>query len=215
MYISFADCIRLSGNKPFKGVIHIGAHHGEEVEAYRQCGVQNVVWVEASRSFMADLYSHTQRFPGIKQYYLNECMSDVDGDVVNFNIANNGQSSSILELGTHANLYPHINYVKSVEMKTKTFENVLQQKKDLNIDDYDFINLDVQGAELKVLKGFGDLLHKPNIKAVYTEINFEHVYKDCCLAEELDAYLQQFSFKRIKTSAPERTWGDALYVKIN
>lgn len=214
MYIPFADCIRRTGGVPFKGVIHIGAHHGEEIQAYRESNVQYIAWFEACRNFMADLYGNTQRYPGIKQLYYNECMSDVDDEVVNFNVANNGQSSSILQLGTHAKLYPHINYVKSIEMKTKQFQTFLNQKKELDINNYDFINLDVQGAELKVLKGFGDLLNHAHLRAIYTEINFEHVYENCCLVNELDEYLAKFSFKRIHTSAPEKTWGDALYTKI-
>ena len=99
-------------------------------------------------------------------------------------------------------------------MKTKRFETLWRENSaDIDIDQYDFINLDVQGAELKVLKGFGKLFDLANFKAIYTEINYEHVYKDCCLVEELDQFLSQYGFQRSLTAAPEGSWGDSLYIK--
>ena len=214
MYIPFAQCVHLNGAKPFRGVIHIGAHHGQEAPQYLEAGVENVIWIEASRRFMAKLYDNTNRL-NMKQYHINACLSDTEGEKVTFNISNNEQSSSILELGTHATMYPHIQYVDSVELITERFDELLKKNADIfQINNYDFINLDVQGAELKVLKGFGSLLAQENIRAIYTEVNFEHVYKDCCLIEELDEYLGGFGFTRIMTAAPEKTWGDALYLRL-
>ena len=214
MYIPFNDCVKLCGGQPFKGVIHIGAHHGEEAEAYARAGVERVAWFEACREFMEKLYRNTQQFTTMNQQYFNECLSDMEDLPVNFNVANNGQSSSMLELGTHATMYPHITFDKTIAMKTKRFDELHKEQADLiPYDKFDFINLDVQGAELKVLHGFGPLITSSNIRAVYTEINFEEVYKDCCLVEDLDKYLGGHGFERIATAAPERTWGDALYLR--
>jgi len=215
MYIPLSQCVFLNGNKQFKHVVHIGAHHGEEGSQYVECGVESVVWLEASRRFMAELYDKTQGLK-LKQFHFNACLSDTDGEKVKFHISNNGQSSSILELGTHATMYPHINYVAEEEIETQRFDSMARKYADIiNVNKVDFINLDVQGAELKVLKGFGNLLALPNIKAIYTEVNFEHVYKDCCLIDELDSYLKDFGFVRTMTVAPEKTWGDALYIRFN
>jgi FkbM family methyltransferase len=213
MYISFQECIKQCGGQPFKCVIHVGAHYGEEALDYKNCGVEKIIWFEACRDFMSTLYSHTQKVFGLNQQYFNECLSDVLDEEIEFNIANNGQSSSMLELGTHAKLYPHISFVKKVKMKTKRFDKLMESQKMLHFEEYDFINLDVQGAELKVLKGFGDLLTKPNIRAIYTEINTEKVYKDCCLVEEIDDYLNEFGFNRILTKGECSQWGDALYFR--
>lgn len=215
MYIPFKQCVHLNGGQPFKGVIHIGAHHGQEGPQYLESGVQKVIWVEACRTFMAELYDRTMALNGLRQYYVNNCFSDIDGEKVLFNVANNGQSSSMLALGTHATMYPHIKYVDSVEMETKRFDTFMKENERLyHFNDYDFVNLDVQGAELKVLKGFGSYLTLPNIRAIYTEVNFEHVYKGCCLIGELDEFLESFGFTRALTAAPERTWGDALYLRL-
>ena len=75
------------------------------------------------------------------------------------------------------------------------------------------MNLDIQGAELLALKGSNKILQ--SIKAIYTEINYDEIYKDCALIDELDEYLKKFNFKRVFTTTPESEyWGDALYLRI-
>ena len=91
--------------------------------------------------------------------------------------------------------------------------DTLIREKNININNYDFLNIDIQGAELLALKGFGDLLY--NIKYIYTEINKNYLYKDCALVDEIDEYLISYGFDRVETSMTEFEWGDALYVKKN
>lgn len=76
---------------------------------------------------------------------------------------------------------------------------------------YDFINLDIQGAELLALKGATSIL--PFVKAIYTEVNEKELYEGCALIEELDAYLKQNGFTRILTNMTKHGWGDALYIR--
>ena len=205
------DCVRAIGT-PVKTVIHIGAHHGEEVKDYAECGVSEVLWVEANPQMMKHLFDNTNKYP-VKSSYVNATLSDDKEDMV-LNVANNGQSSSILDLGTHAQQYPHIFYTKQIQVMTKRFDQMVGNQVDQNlVNRAEFINLDVQGAELKVLKGFGDLLANSALKAIYTEVNFEEVYKGCCLIGDLDEFLSKYSFVRVATAAPEKTWGDALYIK--
>jgi FkbM family methyltransferase len=216
MYIPFSQCKEIS-KQNFETVLHIGAHHGEEAIQYVQNGVKEIIWVEANKKLMAQLFDKTVMFP-VNQYYVNQCLSDVDKEQIEFHISNNGQSSSILELGTHSTMYPHIQYVDKVSMTARRLDDLAKEAtsgKYVPYEKVDFVNLDVQGAELKVLTGFGVLLEKQyGIKAIYTEVNLEHVYKDCCLVNEIDDYLSLYSFRRAATACPEKTWGDALYVRV-
>lgn len=212
MYISMKQCIQTS-EAPFKGVLHVGAHLGEEAKDYVENDIKDVLWIEANPYIMKDLYDQTKFIP-INSKYFNAVLSDEDNVELTLNIANNGKSSSILELGTHAVQYPHIHYVKRLPVKTKRFDTVYKENLiDLDLDKYDFINIDVQGAELKVLKGFGNLFKKFPFRAVYAEVNFEEVYKDCCLIEELDAFLGGQGFSRVLTIAPEQSHGQALFLR--
>lgn len=207
------ECINLNGGKAFKGVIHIGAHGAEEAEDYGKNGVQKAVWIEANAALMQKIHEKCIKY--IPENFLCEvCVSDVDGEKVTFNFANNGQSSSMLQLGSHAQMYPHIKYTNSTEMIARRMDSILKEvPAEIKFEDYDFVNIDVQGAELKVLKGFGDLLSLGNIKGIYTELNFEEVYKGCALAFQIDEYLEQFGFKRAATRGECPQWGDGLFLR--
>jgi len=212
MYINMKQCTVACGGLPFKGVIHIGAHRGQEGPDYSANGVQKVIWVEANPDVVPELEKRTANLD-LNQVYITACLSDNQGETVRFNIANNEHSSSILKLGTHAKMYPHIKYTKSLEMTAQRMDSLVKAH-EISLEGYDFINLDVQGAELKVLRGFGDILNNPKIRAIYCEINFEHVYEECCLVSELDEYLKRYDFKRIATAAPEGSWGDGLWFRL-
>ena len=45
MLISFPSIFR-KYNMNIKGIVHIGAHYGEEIQSYIDCGIQNVVVFE-------------------------------------------------------------------------------------------------------------------------------------------------------------------------
>ena len=78
--------------------------------------------------------------------------------------------------------------------------------------DYNFLNLDIQGAELKALKGMEEYLDK--VDYIYTEVNEDYVYKGCALVSELDEFLGKYGFTRVETSwAGNCKWGDAFYIK--
>src|SRR5690349_24723633 len=83
-----------------KGVLHIGAHLGQEAEMYNQLGMEKMIFIEANPSIYDQLVSNIAKYPNAKA--IKACISDKDGESVVFNISSNeGQSSSILELGTN------------------------------------------------------------------------------------------------------------------
>lgn len=191
--------------KQIKGIIHIGAHDCEEQEFYNRAGIfkDKVIWIEA-------MEDKVDKFKKLEYNIHNLVVSDTDGDIVRFNITNNGQSSSIFELGTHLQHHPSVHVLKTIYKTTTRMDSFIKQQ-NIDMTEYNFINLDIQGAELKALKGFSNYLK--HIDYIYTEVNTEHVYKDCALMSELDAYLKQFGFVRKLTKMTQFNWGDALYVK--
>lgn len=213
MLIPFRSCIERASSI-FSSVVHIGAHLGEEVNDYKENGVKSVIWFEANRNLMPQLFENTRRYD-LKQEYFCEVLSDKDGEEVNFAITNNGQSSSILELGTHKTHHPQIHVVDTKKLTTKRFDTIARDNPNkINMNIIDFVNLDVQGAELKVLQGFGDAFSAyKNIKAVYTEVNTEEVYVGCALLPQIDSFLESHGFKRIAINMTDAKWGDALYLR--
>ena len=191
-----------------RGVLHVGAHECEELLCYSRLRIRNIYWVEAMKNKVDKM---RLKYP--RQKIINTVVSDKDGEEVTFNVANNGESSSILELGTHKQEHPHIHYVKSYSCKTKTLSTVIKDE-NIDIKNINFLNLDIQGAELKALKGMEKYLK--DIDYIYSEINKKELYIGCALLEEIDEYLQQFGFSRVETSmCGNFGWGDAFYIKMN
>ena len=206
MLIDYKQIIK-KYNLEIKNILHIGAHEAEEYELYFNNGAKKVIWIEANPMLAENLKFKLDQ---TKNIVFQSVISDTDNQEVEFMLSNNGQSSSILELGIHKNLFPDINYINKIKLKTKTLKTLFEQTK-IDFKIIDFINLDIQGAELLALKGAGKKLE--HVKAIYTEINTAHVYKNCALMSEIDDYLFNFGFKRVETVMwQDHPWGDALYI---
>jgi FkbM family methyltransferase len=192
-------------NLNITGILHIGAHECEELNDYIANGIQedSIIWIDAIKE-KVDL----AKSKNIKNIY-NEVISDKEEEVI-FNITNNGQSSSILELDTHKIHHPEINVVEQKIMKTITLETFFK-KNNINPTKYNFWNLDIQGAELFALRGAGNILD--NVDVLYLEVNTEHIYKGCPLLHELEEFLVSKEFFRVAIKMTFANWGDALYIK--
>ena len=201
MLISLHELVK-KYNINFKGILHVGAHECEELNDYEKyISRDNILWVEAL-PYKVDMCRTI--YPNL--LIESAIVSDVIEDVC-FNISNNGQSSSILEFGLHSHYHPHVHFVGKFESKTQLLKDILPK---YNIN-YNFLNLDIQGAELKALKGMEGYLN--NIDYIYTEVNSDYVYKDCALIQELDEYLLNFGLHRVETNWTEYRWGDAFYIR--
>lgn len=191
-------------NVKFQGILHVGAHECEELKDYEMyISRDRILWIEA---LPGKIQLCKDRYPGIN--IENAIVSDKIEDVV-FKVSNNGQSSSMLDFGLHSKYHPHVHYITAFNGKTSLLQDILPK---YNIN-YNFLNFDIQGAELKALKGMEEYLH--NVDYLYTEVNSDYVYKDCALVNELDEYLKEFGLVRIETKWTDFKWGDAFYIKDN
>ena len=201
MLISLHELVK-KYNIQFKGILHVGAHECEELNDYERYIARNkILWIEG---LPQKVQISKEKYPSV--LIENAVVSDVE-ETVKFNVSNNGQSSSILEFGLHSTFHPTVHYIGHYVATTKLLKDIIG-----NYDiDYNFLNLDIQGAELKALKGMESYLN--DVDYLYTEINSDYVYKGCALVTELDEYLLQFGLKRVETKWTDCKWGDAFYIR--
>ena len=208
MLIHYSKVVQIcrENNIDIRGIFHVGAHECEELTDYVNNGIDknNIVWVEGNKEI-----SDKMKGLGIPNI-INAVVDDASGNTVTFNITNNGQSSSILELGTHKIQHPHIYVSKTETVVTKSIQDIAIDH-NLDFTRYNFWNFDIQGAELRALKGSGDLILYADI--LYLEVNSEELYKGCALIGEIDEYVATYGFKRIETNMTCHGWGDAVYIK--
>jgi len=201
IFSTFPECI------PEKGILHVGAHMCEERALYNSINVgdNDILWIEAIRETVTYVKTVNDNINIIQSV-----ITDKDDEELSFMITNNKESSSIFNFGTHAIEHPQIFEIERRQLKSITL-NTLFERNNISYDRYDFINIDIQGAELKALKGAMCIL--PHIKAIYAEVNEKMLYEGAGLLPELDEYLATFNFTRVITNMTQHGWGDALYIK--
>lgn len=190
------------------GVLHLGAHQAEEAPDYRDVGVSNVIWIEGNPELMPVLNEELKKYPGQRAY--NVLVSDKEGDEVEFKVANNFQSSSILDLGTHKEHHPGISVHHILKLKTHRLDNYFDRN-GISLIGCNFLNIDLQGAELLALRGLGKKLE--SIDFIYTEINVGEVYVGCATLYQLDKFLSDRGFQRVDLRLTKWQWGDAFYIR--
>jgi FkbM family methyltransferase len=192
-------------NLNIKGVLHIGAHYGQEYKDYINNNIKNIIFFEPLMNNYNILLNNINLSENIKTY--NMALGNITGEIEMYvETFNQGMSSSILEPDIHLQQYPNIVFNKKEIVKIDKLDNIIFDK-----DNFNMINIDVQGYELEVFKGSIKSLDYINI--IYTEVNRDEVYKNCSKVEELDIFLKDFNFERVLTSWDGNTWGDALYIK--
>jgi len=185
-----------------KGIIHIGAHQGEEYKTYRQLGIDNLLFFEP----ILESYEITRK--NVKGIVINKALGNFNGKTKMY-IASNGASSSLLEPDLHRIQYPNITFDKTIRVNVVRLDDFLEII--LSYTKHNFINIDVQGYELEVFKGAIKTLE--NIDYIMTEVNRAELYKDCVQLTELDTFLKEHNFNRVETYWAGKTWGDAFYIK--
>lgn len=198
--------ILINFNIKVRGVLHVGAHECEEKPFYNnQLNIEdsNIIWVDANPKLVEQ-----NKQKGIQNCY-NAVLDETERDTT-FNITNNGQSSSLLEFGTHSESYPWCVVTEVIQVKTQTLSNFYKEN---NIDSakYNFWNFDIQGSELHVFRGSKDLLK--TVDCIYVEVNTADVYKGCGQLNEMDILLREYGLTRVQTQMSSANWGDAIYIR--
>lgn len=189
-----------------KAVLHVGANEGQEARAYMNAGIPNGLFIEALPEVYTKLSHNLVQTPYTAA---KACITDRDYDTVTFNVANNGgQSSSVLQFGQpHLSAHPEVKMTRAISMKTIRLDTLLS-----NTDmKFDFINFDLQGAELLALHSLGARMK--DVQVAYLEINKRETYKGCALIDEVTAFMNKHGLYMVEQSAwIGDTWADSFWL---
>ena len=132
-------------------------------------------------------------------------------------------------LNRFAALNEYIKLDFSVEIETTTLDDFCQKE---NLNEIDFLYLDIQGGEFKVLEGATQILNQ-TILGIQLEVEFSALYINQPLFSDLDSYLRNKGFilfdlmtdhpmcRRPRSASPiyssqrigQLLWADALYFR--
>lgn len=83
-----------------------------------------------------------------------------------------------------------------------------------NIDAVDLVFADLQGAELKALMGLGKYIK--TLKSLQAEVEFEEMYKDQPLFDEVNNFLNDSNFTMTwQAKYCKSFWGEGIYINNN
>lgn len=122
----------------------------------------------------------------------NIALNNYNGKTTFYRCESTG-SSSILEMSNlHKEAYPHTKKNTAITLNCFRLDDFIKEKK-ICLDNNVLIKIDVQGAEKLVFEGATDLLKKAQL--IFTEINFNSVYKENVLFNDLSNFLSNKGFK--------------------
>ena len=189
-----------------KGIIECGAYTGTSVAIFDLLDIANRCLIEASPSTFIEL---TNNVDTIKNTCLNYAVTDTDKEV-EFMVTNDPQCNSYRRMsGLMRKIFPTIRDKETIKVQGRSLDSLIDSC-EINIKDYDFLLMDVQGCEYDILKGFEKNIH--NINYIQAEISYGELYDGSMLVDEFDEYLKRWGFEKIlATQHVVANWGDAYY----
>lgn len=185
-------------------VIDCGARGGSEVLKWSALVDHLILYgfePDQAECERLNLSAQTREF---QHFYYPICLAQTNEKKRNFFIAKSMESSSLYKPNesqisrwktynrNQGGITPVDNYVgtdKVVEIPTTTLDTWADIN---NIKEVDFIKLDVQGAELEILKGADKLLK--TVLGLETEVEFIPLYADQPLFADIDIFLRKQDF---------------------
>lgn len=208
-----------------KGIFHIGIWRGQELEEYAKQGFTHAFLFDANPEILKICKENIKKVNSKynTKYKCIECaVCEKDNETIDFHIikSNHGSSSilppsDVWKPGTER--YKRTKGLqKIITVKTKRMDTFINEN---NIDLSIFKNLviDVQGAEMMVLKGFSDYITNFDlIKIEVTKDNWDEAqYIGGCWFSEVNDYLTKRGYKLNSPEYYNDNWfhGDVEYIK--
>ena len=191
-------------NVHIKGIIHVGMWDFVEYGCYTKLVGNNVIGIEANPQVYKDMAKPVADKWGFKCF--NEFLSDKDKEVRDFYFAGEGSS---LYKGQ-----PQWNKNVSIKVQTKTLATVIEEN-NIDMNGYDFLNIDAEGAEFDVLKGFEKYLDHINV--IDLETSYDDRHRSGADHNTIVQWLSErgFELKEMSDSYQSQNWGDSVFARVN
>jgi FkbM family methyltransferase len=118
------------------------------------------------------------------------------------------KSSSLLPPAGESPMYGWVHFPEKITVPTRTLDDYCEEHAVTLID---FVHMDVQGAELLVLKGARRML--PRIDALWLEVSDQSLYQGQVLRPQMEAFMRSRGFALL-LQEQHAAEGDQFYVNL-
>jgi FkbM family methyltransferase len=204
--LSFTSKVKILGFQP-RRILHCGAHEGEEMGEYLSCSsVEEILWIEANNDLCQLLDEKICKFESkVKQDVINATIWSESDINLNFYLASNLMSSSVLKPKEHLIAYPDIKFPDIRIQKSATLDDLCKDYV------FDYAHFDIQGAELEALKGFKSGIRY--LKYINIEVNSKENYAENASHKDIASFLKERGFKCLVIEWNPKGWGDAFFLR--
>jgi FkbM family methyltransferase len=202
----------IPNHKPIKGIIQVGANDGGEIQSFIQ-HTNNILCFEPVEEARNSCINKSKSYPNFNIIVSDYVISDQTGKV-EFYIGQAHGNSSMFDLNPERPAFHHWNkHDKKVEMNSITLDDFFEQNTDMQVDNYNYLYMDVQGAEHLVLQGAPKVLG--NIDFIWMEVSYFEIYFNTMLFEDMTKYCDSLGYNLYyhQPSSANQNQGDALYIK--
>lgn len=187
-----------------KGIIHVGASFGQEAGDYEMNGIKNVVWIEPIKEDFEKLKPLEDK--GHKIF--NCAISNFDGEAEFFQVTNHVSSS--LRAPKRHNEFNKLEIDKIPIVKVRTLDSLIGSE-NIDMSEFNMLNVDTQGTEDLVLEGCENNLH--HFDLLYLEVNQADVYDGTKDHSVITKFLSERGFDLLERRQVNPLQFEALYKK--
>ena len=201
---------------PLKTVFEIGCRDGEDTKAILNAyKPDRIVCLECNPEAIDNLRRDTARFPNVT--VVPKAATEFDGATDFWRVVRSVQSNGKVgrnigasSLYQESGLYAVERFEQErIQVQATRVETLCRE---LQIEEIHLVCMDVQGAALSVLRGFGPIIEKT--KFIITELEFIQIYKDQALVSDVMKYLFSYGFSLMGAAQQNTAFGDFLFAKI-
>lgn len=178
-----------------KVVFDVGSNKGQSIQAYMEIFPTEDILFFSFEPIKGLMEIQKKKFEGKTNIaFVEKALSDYVGEST-FNINKSQDTSSLLD--TNIDFIPERYgdvYKKGAEVTvaTTTIDAYLEEQ---HLERIDILKIDVQGAEVQVLKGAINTLTAQKIKLIYIECLFVPLYKDQAFFDDIVAFLYNLGYR--------------------
>jgi len=120
-------------------------------------------------------------------------------------------SSSLFSFYLHSAAYPSIQMSNRLQLITTTLDIAIKSAS-IELEDFTYLVLDVQGAELEVLQGAKETLS--GFDVIMVEVSIRELYKGAPLFKDIYLWMELNGFVLVDSYIDTQVgWGDALFIR--
>ena len=178
--------------KKIRGVIQAGASIGEEIPEWNTIGVKNRIFIEPIPDIFPVLVQNAK--PDDKSVFcFNVALSDYDGEA-DFHISTGSFcSSSLMDFTPEAKQYgDELVTERLIKVPVAKLDTLIESK-NIPLENFNCLYVDVQGNEFKMLQGALKTLEKMDF--LFVEVNHVEIYKDSTLWGQFSEFIKSLGWK--------------------